>query len=145
MTVREYLKNYLYYKAELKKYEILRNALEMDIIESSPSGDESGISGGKTSDTVLSKVIRIEMETSELEKLIAYYKFKAGLVENALSVLNEHEREVIQKSCIENKSNKVTCFECRMSYETMNRLRKTGVNKMKPLFNFKTDRKMTDN
>lgn len=85
---------YRYIEAELYDYPIRRKVLEAykrDIIEGTPSGDESGVRGSGGGSVVESKVLMLlsDREVQRLERSIA-------AIEDTLATLNPDQREMVK-------------------------------------------------
>ena len=113
MKNRDFIKNkikrYKELKADIKYREHKLEEIEENIIgiTAMPSGEKTGATYKVTSQTEI-QAIKYAEDTTEIRREIRELKREVQKIENAMSILNDKEKEIIQAIYIDNKSRAVT-------------------------------------
>ena len=106
--VKDKIKRYKELKADIKYRELKLEEIEENIIgiTAMPSGEKTGATYKVTSQTEI-QAIKYSEDTSEIRKEIRELKREVQKIDNAMSILNDKEREIIQAIYIDNKARAV--------------------------------------
>lgn len=132
MTVEELLKRYPGYKASLKAKEIEIYAKRHNILDSTGAGLSERVQSSTIGDGTSNKAIKLIESTELLEKEKEIYKLKVDLIENALSVLNEREAEVIDRVIFKEQIYSKVDYEMRVPVDTCKKIKRRALEKLKP-------------
>ena len=132
MTVEDLLIKYPWYKAALRKKEIEIWAIREEVIGGTNSGSGERVQTSGLSDTTSSKAIKLITETETLEKEMAVYKFKVDLIDNALTILSEKERDVIERIFFKRQTYSKVDYETRIPRDTCKTIKRNALAKLKP-------------
>ena len=125
------IKRYKGLKADIKYRELKLEEIEEEIlgITSMPSGEKTGPTYKITSQTE-TQAIKYSEDTSEIRKEIRELKREVEKIENALTVLNDKEREVIETIYIQNKSRAIIQNRYYIGYQAVKKIEWTALDKM---------------
>ena len=94
-----------------------------------PSGEKTGPTYKITSQTEI-QAIKYSEDTSEIRKEIRELKREVEKIENALTVLNDKEREVIETIYIQNKSRAIIQNRYYIGYQAVKKIEWNALDKM---------------
>ena len=117
--------------ADIKELELEKEEIEEEIIGigAAPHGEK--ISGtSKVSSTVENQVITLDKKTRDIETLIAKKKREIKRIDNAMTILKENEREIIQTVHIEHRNYYIVQDKLRITYPRVKQIEKQAAQKM---------------
>ena len=125
------IKRYKGLKADIKYRELKLEEIEENIIgiTAMPTGEKTGPTYKITSQTE-TQAIKYSEDTSEIRKEIRELKREVEKIENALTVLNDKEREVIETIYIQNKSRAIIQNRYYIGYQAVKKIEWTALDKM---------------
>ena len=125
------IKRYKGLKADIKYRELKIEEIEEEIlgITAMPTGEKTGPTYKITSQTE-TQAIKYSEDTSEIRKEIRELKREVEKIENALTVLNDKEREVIETIYIQNKSRAIIQNRYYIGYQAVKKIEWTALDKM---------------
>ena len=125
------IKRYKELKADIKYRELKLEEIEENIIgiTAMSSGEKTGATYKITSQTEI-QAIKYSEDTSEIRKEIRELKREVEKIENALTVLNDKEREVIETIYIQNKSRAIIQNRYYIGYQAVKKIEWTALDKM---------------
>ena len=125
------IKRYKGLKADIKYRELKLEEIEENIIgiTAMPSGEKTGPTYKITSQTE-TQAIKYSEDTSEIRKEIRELKREVEKIENALTVLNDKEREVIETIYIQNKSRAIIQNRYYIGYQAVKKIEWNALDKM---------------
>lgn len=126
------IKKYKNLKADIQEMKLQIEEIKSDTIGISGCG--GGEKTGKTNkfnSSVEDQVIILQKKTSFLEAQIKNKEIQIQRIENALTVLNPEEREIIEMLCIRNLKYYMVQEKLHRSYPGIKRIEKNASEKMK--------------
>ena len=125
------IKRYKELKADIKYRELKLEEIEENIIgiTAMPSGEKTGATYKITSQTEI-QAIKYSEDTSEIRKEIRELKREVEKIDNALTVLNDKEREVIETIYIQNKSRAIIQNRYYIGYQAVKKIEWNELDKM---------------
>ena len=132
MTVEDLLRRYPRYKAAMRQKEIEIQAIREEIIEGTVVGSDERVQTSNLSDTTGSKAMKLIGATEVLEKEMAVYKLKVDLIENALTVLSDRERTVVERIFFKGHTYAKIDYEERIPRDTCKTIKRTVLAKLEP-------------
>ena len=129
--VKDKIKRYKELKADIKYRELKLEEIEENIIgiTAMPSGEKTGATYKVTSQTEI-QAIKYSEDTSEIRKEIRELKREVEKIDNAMSVLNDKEKEIIQAIYIDNKSRATIQNRYYIGYQAVKKIEWTALDKM---------------
>ena len=99
--IKDKIKRYKELKADIKYRELKLEEIEENIIgiTAMPSGEKTGATYKVTSQTEI-QAIKYSEDTSEIRREIRELKREVQKIDNAMSILNDKERQQGLKTCI---------------------------------------------
>ena len=126
------IKKYKELKADIKELEIKIEEIESEVIGISSFGnDEKTGSTNKFSSAVESQVMLCDKKITPLRAAIKKKEIEIKRIDNALSVLDLEEREVINMIQIENMKYYMVQEKLHRSYPGIKKIENRAINKMK--------------
>ena len=139
--VKDKIKRYKELKADIKYRELKLEEIEENIIgiTAMPSGEKTGPTYKVTSQTEI-QAIKYSEDTSEIRKEIRELKREVQKIDNAMSILNDKEREIIQAKYIDNVQNNTVYIDNKaraviqnryyIGYQAVKKIEWTALDKM---------------
>ena len=117
--------------ADIKELELEKEEIEEEIIgiSAAPQGEKTS-STNKFSSTVENQVITLDKKTRDIETLIAKKKREIKRIDNAMTILKENEREIIQTVHIEHRNYYIVQDKLRITYPRVKQIEKQAAQKM---------------
>ena len=117
--------------ADIKELELEKEEIEEEIIgiSAAPQGEKT-TSTNKFSSTVENQVITLDKKTRDIETLIAKKKREIKRIDNAMTILKENEREIIQTVHIEHRNYYIVQDKLRITYPRVKQIEKQAAQKM---------------
>lgn len=133
MTLENLLRRYPTYKAELNITKLTIKGIELDIIEGSPAPSDGMPRGTDTSNPTEAKAMRVLQNASSYERYRDLMQLKVDVIENALSVLTDKEKTVIDRLYFRQETYAKIDYEAGIPRGTCKRLKNESLSKMEPL------------
>lgn len=117
--------------ADIKELELEKEEIEEEIIgiSAAPQGEKTS-GTNKFSSTVENQVITLDKKTRDIETLIAKKKREIKRIDNAMTILKENEREIIQTVHIEHRNYYIVQDKLRITYPRVKQIEKQAAQKM---------------
>ena len=117
--------------ADIKELELEKEEIEEEIIgiSAAPQGEKISKTN-KFSSTVENQVITLDKKTRDIETLIAKKKREIKRIDNAMTILKENEREIIQTVHIEHRNYYIVQDKLRITYPRVKQIEKQAAQKM---------------
>ena len=125
------IRKYKELKADIKELELQIEEIEDEIIgiTAMPSEEKIG-STNKFSSTVENQVIQLEKKTKDIQLEINKKRREVERIENAISVLKDEEKEIIEIVHIRHKKYYVAEEKLRISYQRVKQIEQDAVKRM---------------
>lgn len=125
------IRKYKELKADIKELELQIEEIEDEIIgiTAMPSEERTG-STNKFSSTVENQVIQLEKKTNDIQLEINKKRREVERIENAISVLKDEEKEIIEIVHIRHKKYYVAEEKLRISYQRVKQIEQDAVKRM---------------
>ena len=129
--IKDKIKRYKELKADIKYRELKLEEIEENIIgiTAMPSGEKTGATYKVTSQTEI-QAIKYAEDTTEIRKEIRELKREVEKIDNAMSILNDKEKEIIQAIYIDNKSRATIQNRYYIGYQAVKKIEWTALDKM---------------
>ena len=117
--------------ADIKELELEKEEIEEEIIGISAAPQrEKTSSTNKFSSTVENQVITLDKKTRDIDTLIAKKKREIKRIDNAMTILKENEREIIQTVHIDHRNYYIVQDKLRITYPRVKQIEKQAAQKM---------------
>ena len=127
----ERIRKYKELKADIKELELQIEEIEDEIIgiTAMPSEEKTGPTN-KFSSTVENQVIQLEKKTKDIQLEINKKRREVERIENAISVLKDEEKEIIEIVHIRHKKYYVAEEKLRISYQRVKQIEQDAEKRM---------------
>ena len=117
--------------ADIKELELEKEEIEEEIIgiSAAPQGEKTS-STNKFRSKVENQVITQDKKTRDIETLINKKKREIKRIDNAMTILKENEREIIQTVHIEHRNYYIVQDKLRITYPRVKQIEKQAAQKM---------------
>ena len=117
--------------ADIKELELEKEEIEEEIIgiSAAPQGEKTS-NTNKFSSTVENQVITLDKKTRDIDTLIAKKKREIKRIDNAMTILKENEREIIQTVHIDHRNYYIVQDKLRITYPRVKQIEKQAAQKM---------------
>ena len=132
--IKEMLKNYRKIKAEIIELELRIEELSHNIHLESPSFTTEGKSYN-INDSTANKAINFIDKKEKLERLYKAKKRETLRIDNALNILTDHEKEVIELLYIKGYKISTVIYSMDRSYKTIKRIENTALYHLEKFLN----------
>ncbi|MGL4617074.1 MAG: sigma factor-like helix-turn-helix DNA-binding protein [Mycoplasmoidaceae bacterium] len=132
--IKEMLKNYRRIKAEIIELELRIEELNHNIHLESPSLATEGKSYS-INDSTANKAINFMEQKENLKSICKNKKREALRIDNALNILTDHEKEVIELLYIKGYKISTVIYSMDRSYKTIKRIESTALKHLEKFLN----------
>lgn len=125
------IRKYRELKADIKELEIQLEEIKDEVIgiTATPSGEKTG-STNKFTSTVENQVIQLEKKTNTIKLEINKKHREIERIENAISILKDEEKEIIETVHIQHRKYYVVEEKLRISYQRVKQIELDAIKKM---------------